>query len=61
MGKRGSSSFKKLDVERALRSAREGGLEPAMLEIVAKDRHHLPGLRRQSRVHGDDRGAQDRQ
>jgi hypothetical protein len=37
MGKRGPSSFKKLDVERAIRSAREAGVEPAMVEIVAKD------------------------
>jgi len=37
MGKRGPSSFKRLDVERAIRSAREAGLEPAMIEIVAKD------------------------
>jgi hypothetical protein len=38
MGKRGPSSFKKLDVERAIRSAREGGLEPGMMvEIETKD------------------------
>jgi len=37
VGKRGPSSFKKLDAERAIRSAREAGLEPAMIEIVAKD------------------------
>jgi hypothetical protein len=37
MGKRGPSSFKKLDAERAIWSAREAGLEPAMIEIVAKD------------------------
>lgn len=37
MGKRGPSSFKKLDVERAIRSARESGLEPGMIEIVGKD------------------------
>jgi hypothetical protein len=37
MGKRGPSSFKRLDAERAIRSAREAGLEPAMIEIVAKD------------------------
>jgi hypothetical protein len=37
MGKRGPSSFKKLDIERAIRSAREAGLEPAMIEIETKD------------------------
>ena len=37
MGKRGPSSFKRLDAERAIRSAREAGLEPAMIEIVTKD------------------------
>jgi hypothetical protein len=37
MGKRGPSSFKKLDVERAIKSAREGGVEPAMIEVVGKD------------------------
>jgi hypothetical protein len=37
MGKRGPSSFKKLDVERAIRSAREAGFEPGMIEIVTKD------------------------
>jgi hypothetical protein len=37
MGKRGPGNFRKPDVERAIRSAREAGLEPAMIEIVAKD------------------------
>ena len=37
MGKRGPNSFRRLDAERAIRSAREAGLEPAMIEIVAKD------------------------
>jgi hypothetical protein len=37
MGKRGPSSFKRLDALRALRAARDGGIEPAMIEIVAKD------------------------
>jgi hypothetical protein len=37
MGRRGSSSFKRNDGLRALRIARDGGIEPAMLEIVAKD------------------------
>jgi hypothetical protein len=37
MGKRGLNSFKRLDVERAIRSARDGGIEPAMIEIVARD------------------------
>jgi hypothetical protein len=33
VGKRGQGTFKKLDVERAIRSAREAGLEPQMVEI----------------------------
>jgi hypothetical protein len=33
MGRRGPSSFKRLDIERAIRSAREAGLEPQMIEI----------------------------
>jgi hypothetical protein len=37
MGKRGPSSFKKLDALRAIKSAREAGLEPAMVEIETKD------------------------
>ena len=37
MGKRGPSSFKKLDAERAIRSARAAGLEPSMVEIISKD------------------------
>ncbi len=37
MGRRGTNLFKQNDGVRALRIAREGGLEPAMLEIVAKD------------------------
>jgi hypothetical protein len=37
MGKRGPSSFKRLDVERAIRSAREGGVEPAVIEVIGKD------------------------
>jgi hypothetical protein len=36
-GQAGPSSFKKLDAERAIRSAREAGLEPAMTEIERKD------------------------
>jgi hypothetical protein len=37
MGKRGDNTFKRNDAIRALQSARDGGLEPAMIEIVAKD------------------------
>jgi hypothetical protein len=37
MGKRGSNSFKRNDGLRALKIARDGGIEPAMIEIVAKD------------------------
>jgi hypothetical protein len=37
MGKRGPASFKKLDIERAIRSAREAGFEPGMIEIQTRD------------------------
>jgi hypothetical protein len=37
MGKRGENLFKRLDALRALKAARDGGIEPAMIEIVAKD------------------------
>jgi hypothetical protein len=37
MGRRGTNLFKKNDGKRALDIAREGGLEPAMMEIIAKD------------------------
>ena len=37
MGKRGTNLFKRNDGLRALKIARDGGLEPAMIEIVAKD------------------------
>jgi hypothetical protein len=37
MGRRGDNLFKKNDGLRALKIAREGGIEPAMIEIVAKD------------------------
>jgi hypothetical protein len=37
MGKRGENLFKQNDGVRALRIAREGGMSPAMVEIVAKD------------------------
>jgi hypothetical protein len=37
MGKRGSNLFRRNDGLRALRIAKDGGLEPAMIEIVAKD------------------------
>jgi len=37
MARRGSNLFKRNDGLRALRIARDGGLEPAMMEIVAKD------------------------
>jgi hypothetical protein len=49
MGKRGPNSFKRLDVERAIRSAREAGLVPAMIEIVAMDGSVI-------RVYGDNAG-----
>jgi hypothetical protein len=34
MGKRGDNAFKRNDAIRALQSARDGGLEPAMMEVV---------------------------
>jgi hypothetical protein len=37
MGRRGSNTFKRNDGLRALQIARDGGIEPAMIEIVAKD------------------------
>jgi hypothetical protein len=37
MAKRGNNLFKRNDGLRALRIARDGGIEPAMIEIVAKD------------------------
>ena len=37
MARRGSNLFKRNDALRAIRSARDGGIEPAMIQIVAKD------------------------
>jgi hypothetical protein len=37
MGRRGENLFKRNDGLRALKIARDGGIEPAMIEIVAKD------------------------
>ena len=37
MGRRGSNSFKRNDAIRAIRSAKDAGIEPTMIEIVAKD------------------------
>ena len=34
MGKRGENAFKRNDAIRALQSARDGGLEPAAMEVV---------------------------
>jgi len=34
MGQRGSNAFKRNDAIRALQSARDGGLEPAMMEVI---------------------------
>jgi hypothetical protein len=34
MGKRGENAFKRNDAIRALQSARDGGLEPAMMEVI---------------------------
>ena len=37
MARRGTNLFKRNDGLRALKIARDGGIEPAMVEIVAKD------------------------
>jgi hypothetical protein len=37
MGKRGENTFKRNDGLRAVKIARDSGIEPTMLEIVAKD------------------------
>lgn len=37
MARRGNNLFKRNDGLRALRIARDGGIEPAMIEIAAKD------------------------
>jgi hypothetical protein len=34
MGKRGSNSFRRTDAIRAVESARDAGLDPAMMEVV---------------------------
>lgn len=34
MGKRGENAFKRNDAIRALQSARDGGLVPAMMEVI---------------------------
>jgi hypothetical protein len=34
MGQRGENAFKRNDAIRALQSARDGGLEPAMMEVI---------------------------
>jgi hypothetical protein len=34
MGKRGENAFKRNDAIRALQSARDGGLEPAVMEVI---------------------------
>jgi hypothetical protein len=34
MGKRGENAFKRNDAIRALQSARDGGLEPTMMEVI---------------------------
>jgi hypothetical protein len=37
MGKRGKGSFRKLDALRAIRTAKEAGLTPGMVEIITAD------------------------
>ena len=34
MGRRGSNAFKRADAIRALQSARDGGIDPAALEVI---------------------------
>ena len=34
MGQRGSNAFKRNDAIRVLQTARDGGLEPAMMEVI---------------------------
>ena len=46
MARRGTNLFKRNDGLRALKIARDGGIEPAMIEIVAKDGTSI-------RVYGD--------
>jgi hypothetical protein len=50
MARRGNNLFKRNDGLRALRIARDGGIEPAMIEIVAKDGTTF-------RVYGENAGA----
>jgi hypothetical protein len=49
MGRRSVNLFRRNDGLRALRIARDGGIEPAMIEIVATDGTVF-------RVYGDDAG-----
>jgi hypothetical protein len=51
VGKRGPSSFKRLDAERAIRSARAAGIAPTMVEIETKDGVTI-------RVYGDKTAAE---
>jgi hypothetical protein len=48
MGQRGSNAFKRNDAIRALQSARDGGLEPVMMEVILG-----PDGTTTFRVHGD--------
>jgi hypothetical protein len=52
MARRGSNLFKRNDGLRALKIARDGGIEPAMIEIIAKDGTIF-------RVYGDNAGLTD--
>jgi hypothetical protein len=52
MSRRGNNLFKRNDGLRALRIARDGGIEPAMIEIIGKDGTIF-------RVHGKDLGVPD--
>jgi pentose-5-phosphate-3-epimerase len=50
MARRGNNLFKRNDGLRAVRIARDGGIEPAMIEIVANDGTTF-------RVYGENLGA----
>jgi hypothetical protein len=50
MARRGNNLFKRNDGLRALRIARDGGIDPAMMEIVAKDGTTF-------RIYGENSGA----
>jgi len=52
MARRGDNHFRLNDGRRAVRIARDGGIEPAMIEIVAKDGTTF-------RIYGENAGASE--